>query len=360
MSKYVFVVHSSITYRMAGAIRQLHSYAPEDCIYLIDRGFELPISDTKVLHISHLPISTYSWKEKMQLVRALRTNTRRRQQLQQLLETAVGGPFMLFIPHTWSYVHWILLAHNLCFRYFLVEEGTLSYLQDFSNYGRGASPIKEGLLQLLVRISLGNGIPAFPAPLEFHHPKYAGCYGISRATFPTLPEQGKILLTAPFNGNEVYAAVQHLLITGPWVERNFISLAGYRELKTGLFKYLVENGIDQIHVKFHPDQYHQKETIQVFREIADQFHAQIAVIELPADVAPEEIAFSSKADVYMAISSVAIYARLFGCRVFSYAEAMAARWDSFDRFYRQMPAEVVQGLIPLPISLDEPSNKSYA
>jgi hypothetical protein len=254
------------------------------------------------------------------------------------------------LPHSWSYTYLALIEHRYCRAYSFIEEGTLAYNRDLSIYDHRSSRLKYLALRLLLTTCLNSGFPVFPRPLQYDHPKYAGCYCISEAAFPTLPPGGKQVIAPPFEINPAYAGIEHILIPGPWIEHGYCNEQQYRALKTALFQYFVAQGIRQLHVKFHPLQYHRKESMPVFWEIAGQFADQLQIIELPAGASPEEIAFSSNARFYLAYSSVTIYASQFGCRVYSYANPMYEKWPAFRRIYDNLPSVITDNMIFLDLN----------
>ncbi|MCB0631524.1 MAG: polysialyltransferase family glycosyltransferase [Saprospiraceae bacterium] len=357
MSKYLFVVHSSITLRMARAVIHENGWERDDCIFLSDRGFQLESEPVQVLDITPYFIRPVRWREKQQLFETCRTNRKQLQALDVLITSKIGSPYRLFIPHTRPYAYLAMIRHPLCLQYAFIEEGTLSYRTGFYNYVHNASALKRKLLQGIIRYCLGPGFRAFPESLSFDHPKYAGCYGISKDTFPTLPDEGKHILPPPFEHREDYAVIEHLLVTGPWIEKGYCSISEYQTMKRALFRYWIGEGIATLYVKFHPQQYHEQISIPVFRDIAKAFADRIQVIELPPEAAPEEIAYSSQADFYLAYSSTTIYARQFGCRVFSYAKPMRENWPAFRNFFDHLPPVITENMILLDFPLQFDGNK---
>ncbi|PHN07564.1 hypothetical protein [Flavilitoribacter nigricans] len=351
MQKNLFIVHSSITLRMARAVVQYEQLAMEDCIFLLDRGYRIDQSAARTYDISDLSLSVFRWQGREKLWQTFQTNRRHHAELRRLLEQEVGASYQLYLPHSWSYTYLALILHPLCKRYFFIEEGTLTYNPDLSIYDHHPALLRHAALKALLTACLGPQFPVFPQPLQFDHPKYDGCYGISEQSFPTLPAAGKHVLPPPFEHHPAYEDIQHILIPGPWIELNYCTVEQYRTLKTALFQYFVDQGIRTLHVKFHPLQYHRQESMPVFYEIAGQFADRIELVELPADTSPEEIAFSSSADFYLAYSSVTIYASQFGCRVLSYARPMYAHWPAFRRVFDNLPAVVTENMSFLDLEL---------
>jgi hypothetical protein len=353
MSKYLFVVHSSITLRMARAVIREKGWKKDNCILLSDRGFWIGEEGIRVLDITPYFIRPIRWQEKQQFRSICQTNKAHLRALYELLEMEVNGSYQLFIPHSRPYAYLAMIRHAWCEQYAFIEEGVLSYRRGFYNYIHRASALKELLLQSVIRYCLGPGFRAFPESLTYQHPKYGGCYGISEDSFPTLPDEGKHVLPPPFEFCEAYADIRHLLITGPWIEKGYCPIPEYKRLKRALFRYWVTQGIDTLHVKFHPRQYHEQISIPVFREVAAEFTDRIKVVELPRETSPEEVAFSSQADFYLAYSSTVIYARQFGCRVFSYAKPMRERWPVFRSFFDHLPPVIIENMTLIDLPLED-------
>lgn len=337
MYKYLFIVHSSITRRMAAAIMEYHKLDRADCILLSDRGFYIEANNINTLDISRFSILPFRWGEKGKLLKTCRTNRKHYAALQELLEEQIGMPFHLFLPHSWSYTYLTLIEHDLCLQYAFMEEGTLTYNPNLETYRTQASWGKRILLRIIVNACLNSSLTLFPQPFTCDHAKYRGCYGISTDSFPTLPDKDKYVLPPPFNLRREYQLIEQVLITGPWIELEYCDEIQYRQLKTALFQFFVREGIQTIYVKFHPIQYYKRLSIPIFWEIAKQFADRIKVLELSKTASPEEIAFSSEADFYLAYSSVAIYASQFDCRVLSYATPMYKHWPAFRRVFDSLP-----------------------
>lgn len=344
MRKNLFIVHSSITWRMARAVIRYEQLAMEDCVFLLDRGYQIDEKDGRAYEISEWNISVFRWQDKAKLWRTFWTNRAHLAAINQLLEEKIGTPYRLFLPHSWSYTYLALIEHENCEAYAFIEEGTLAYNPDLKMYDHPASPLRDRVLRMLITACLGARFPVFPKPLQFNHPKYAGCYGMNDNTFPTLPKTNKRVVPPPFNVNPEYLAIKHILIPGPWIELKYCTVAQYRSLKTALFQYLLDQGISELHVKFHPLQYHRQESIPVFWEIAQQFSGQLKISELPPTASPEEIAYSSSANFYLAYSSVTIYASQFGASVYSYANPMIAQWPAFRKVFNNLPTVITENM----------------
>lgn len=347
MSKHLFVVHSSITWRMTQAVIHYHQWLVEDCVILLDRGYQIDWPEVECHDISDLSLDVFRWQDKAGIWTKLRINYRHARVLKQLLDDKIGQAYSLFLPHSWSYTYWVLIEHDLCRSYAFIEEGTLSYNPDLSIYDRVVSGWKYWILRLLLTTSIGSRIPVYPLPLDYRHPKYSGCYGIDKRVFPSLPVDQKVLLAPPFQVNPAYANIENVLLPGPWLEVNYCSEEQYRRFKTLLFQYFADHGYDQLYVKFHPQQYRYRRSMAIFWEIANEFADRIQLIELPADTSPEEIAFSSSANFFLAYSSVAMYASQFGCKVFSYAQFLYDHWSVFRPIYDHLPAVITENMIPL-------------
>lgn len=357
MSKYLFVVHSSITLRMARAIIRKYDRPKDACIFLSDRGFQVEEEGIPVLDITSFFIRPIRWRERQDFWSVCRNNRNQLKSLYKLIEEEVAVPFHLYIPHTQPYAYVALIRHPLCRQYAFVEEGMLSYRTYLEDQAEQVSVTKKILLHAVIRYCLGSGFPAFPEWLAHRHPKYGGCYGISKDTFPTLPKENKHVVPVPFERRSEYQVIRQLLVTGPWIEKGFCTVEEYRELKRALFRYWLGKGIQTIHVKFHPRQYHEQLSIPVFREVYQEFKDRIHLIELPQEASVEEIAYSSQADFYLAYSSTTIYASQFGCRVYSYFKTIWNQWPATRDILDNLPPVITQNLIPIDLSLEEGSGK---
>ncbi|MCB0669828.1 MAG: hypothetical protein KDC80_28580 [Saprospiraceae bacterium] len=357
MSKYLFVVHSSITLRMARAIIRENGWKRDNCIFLSDRGFQTGENDVKVLDITPFFIRPIRWQERKKFRSICRTNKKLLLELYFLIQSEVADSFQLFIPHSRPYAYMAMIRHPNCTQYAFVEEGMLSYRTDFYNYVHSASFIKRIVLKGVINYCLGSGFQAFPESLLYQHLKYAGCYGINKSTFPTLPDENKHIVPPPFEHQEEYASIKHLLVAGPWIEKGYCSIAEYKQLKRALFKYWTSKGIDVLHVKFHPRQYHEQVSIALFMELAGEFADRIKVIELPPEASPEEIAFSSQADFYLAHSSSTIYASQFGCRVFSYAKTIWKYWPASRVYVDHLPPVITENMISLDLPIEDSTDQ---
>lgn len=357
MSKYLFVVHSSITLRMARAIISEYGWPGEACIFLIDRGFGVEEDDIETLDITNCFIEPIRWKERKDLRSICRKNRYSLRLLNTLLNEKVATEYHLFLPHSNAYAYQALIRHPLCRRYAFVEEGMLSYRTYFYNYTNQPAFLKRILLQCIIRLCLGRDFQAFPEWFEHQDHKYNGCYGISEHTFPTLPKNKKHIVPAPFVYRPEYAEIRHFMVAGPWIEKGYCKVPEYRQMKRALFLYWIAEGIEVIHVKFHPRQYHEGGSIPLFRSIAAEFADRVTLIELPPEASPEEVAYSSQADFYLLHSSSTIYASQFGCRVYSYAETVRKHWPASREFVDHLPPVITQNLIPIELPLEKDASQ---
>ncbi|MFN7116093.1 MAG: hypothetical protein ACK4TA_04800 [Saprospiraceae bacterium] len=347
--KHFFIVHSSITWLVSKQLMESEQLSPADCTILTDRRMPVPPGAYHIKDITDLSLHDLKWREANQLLQLQQQNRVRLREIDQIITSFCtnGENFQLYLPHHRDMRYWAFTTHPRCERFFYIEEGTMSY------WGTNPIPVipqhlgwhwmvKRFILNLLYDWYLLGRAPALPRNFHTNSRKYGGAYGLSKLSFPGLPNVK--LLPLPFESSPEWAHVQHVLVFGPYVEFGELPQAVRLKVTQQLFNNFIKNGISTIYIKFHPTQLAHPKNLAQLKALIATFSDRIEFIELPQSVSLENIACSSKANFYLITSSVAIYALLCGSRVMSYAKQVLKYHPNFQKTLDTMPKKVWEKL----------------
>jgi hypothetical protein len=177
-------------------------------------------------------------------------------------------------------------------------------------------------------------------PSSFFDPGNARAYGVHEAVFPGMA--GRVVLDdafPPLADPRVAQGISEVLV--------FDSLAVYRHIQLDslltvlgrLLATLQSQGIERLHYKFHPAQVGTAEQVAI-EEVLNT--AQFPVQRLPDQLSLEGLALArldGQAPIrwFVSLSSVGLYAALFGCPVYSFAPWIAGVEPEFQHIIDQTP-----------------------
>ena len=327
--RHLFYVHSPITRLVAEAVIRHRELDPKRVYWLTDRGQQVQARSPRYMRdVSHL-----KWGP-------LRDTARNYANLRYLDEW-VAGPsgtqrFTFYAPHHLTPTLQAVFSSPNCVRYCYLEEGIGAYATHAQQ--EAAFPAaKAGLAQrsanyLKYRGRIGTE-RVFYDPFDL---RFFNAYGLHASVFPDLPR--KTILPLPFPVDPRLAHYEHVLALGPQAEYRMYPADGQRAIIEALLRRLIDQGITELHIKFHPRQLASDGQANQLRALFDGYRDRIAVAEIDPSVSLESIAASSDAAFYTAASSAGFYALLCGNPVFSYANLMAARDARYAAILQRMPA----------------------
>lgn len=114
-----------------------------------------------------------------------------------------------------------------------------------------------------------------------------------------------------------YSQVQFLMCLSYPVEDGLISLDNYKEVLYKTFDYMVDQRINCIHYKFHPQQLSNQKNLKTYQSILLKYKDNIKFIKLPQDTIMETVIANSMATLISDYSSIMIYTSNFGNNIIS-------------------------------------------
>lgn len=335
--KYLILVHGNLILGMARQLLAQVDWPEREIVWVTDRQFKVPLNGQEEMDISAIELPPFRGKDAVNIPGFLRSNKHNLAQLDQLLGK-LDHDFILVLPHTQNFKYHAMLTHPACRGFYLLEEGKLSYTRGIEWPTHLSHRLKASALSWLYQKYLGGRVPAFPLTFDSRHPKYQGAFATSELAFPGIGQVQRI--PTPFQADPALRHFEKVLVFGPYVEYDELPLVTQVLGIRALFRYLVEQGIGQIHFKFHPAQLARGESPLLIRKAMEDFAEQIQFEEIPPEISLENIAASSKADFYLATSSTAIYAVAMGRPVYSYAPYYIRLQPDFQQVLDDLPAVI--------------------
>lgn len=324
---HLFLVHSHITDIVARGVINRRLIPLTQVAFLTTRGFSPPPDDKR-----DFPLVPFDFdlvprgrKQRPTMWQGWRTLATIDRRLKQLTG---GRRFHLYTPQTMEHIAQVLKNSSACSGFSFIEEGLYSYCTR-EQIERSHPPRRPRRWE---RLAYRNRIRAS----RFFDTGNTAAYGLHREVFPDL--QGRVVLDGvlPRVDRKLASGVAHVLV--------FDSLAVYRRIRlesllAALQRLLVqlrEQGIGILHYKLHPAQVGTDEQQAVEKLLRSA--AGLKVQRL-ADVLSLEGLARAQPGIrwYVSLSSVGLYAALFGGVVYSYAPWIAAVEPEFQGYIDQAP-----------------------
>jgi hypothetical protein len=328
--KHIFFVHSHITFQIAISIVQKECFRQNDCIFIGGRGFDPKNSRYPVTPFLFADDCFYIYKNFFKGWSFIK-------KFDAFIEHLCGGEFIFYCPHTYFAFSPLINTHHLNKGYCLLEEGLTSYTS-IKDMNQIAPEVRLNEKQkLLSKLIYRNRYSS----RVFFRSDCLMAYCTNPEAFPDQPrkEVVSIELGLDIQYEALAKEIDTLLILDSSVETKTVSadnfIIGFHHMITHFSSEKFAGR--EIHLKLHPYQY-------VDRWFADRFinylrdklpHSNI--VELPSEVSIEYIAIAGHADIYLGISSLAIYASRQGLRVHSFAKYIGECEASYCRKLKQQP-----------------------
>jgi len=330
---HLFLVHSHITYIVARAVVAKRGLDPQRVMFLTARGFSPPPAEPGSPRYRLVPFEftlvPRRRKDRPSMLQGWRTLAA----IDRLLsEAGAGRGFHFYTPQTMEHIAQVLKNSPACNGFSFIEEGLYSYCTREEMDARH-TPRQPRLWE---RLAYRNRIRAS----HFFDPGHAQAYGVHEAVFPGMA--GRVVLDdafPPLADPGMAEGVSDVLV--------FDSLAVYRHIRLDsllaalrrLLAGLNEEGIRCLHYKFHPAQVGTAEQTAIEDALNG---AGFPVRRLPDEVSLEGLALARPDDQaairwFVSLSSVGLYAALFGCPVYSFAPWIAEVEPEFQRIIDQTP-----------------------
>lgn len=327
---HVFYVHSYVPALIAEAIIRDKKLTRDDVLIWNCRNngrpwleWEVPVVDLDT-HPFRRPVIEPSWNP-------LKTRKLLHVVDQSVYDQVAGRPYHLYLPHSLNQFFQLASTHPLCRSVSYLEEGLAAYR---SNAGIVASLAKTARatnsVSYVQRLLLANRIQW--RTLDFFNSFASMAYGITDLSFSRVALPRRILpvawrrdveLAAKFDGSM-------LLLVAPLndVESTTSERRAHLDALRELGRLFGEVGFDKVFVRPHPAD--DRESVrQILSDCFDLGGGPFILDE--SSFAPEVVAASADVQICSAGSSSAVYAQLWGRKVYTYAPLWARRSQDYDR-----------------------------
>lgn len=329
-TKHLFFVHSHITFQVAKAIMREKHIARKNGIFLAGRGFDPKDADYPVVVFPFSDDHFLIYKNFFRGLHYLRD-------IDAFVSSICEGEFIFYCPHTYSIFSPVLASHKLYRGYCLIEEGLSSY-NSIAEMNLMTPPVRLSRKQkILSKIFYFDRF----ADREFFKDDCLETYATSAEAFPDFPRTVVLNVNDGKGGKHTVIAgeVEYLLVFDSTVETNAVSAENFIRG----FRYVVSHFSDKrffektIHVKLHPYQY-------VDRWFADRLIAHLKqqlpksnIVEIQSDVSIEALCIDCRAELYVGITSLALYAARQGRKVYSFARRIGELEPTYSIKLSQQP-----------------------
>ncbi|MCQ2058840.1 MAG: hypothetical protein MJY71_03305 [Bacteroidaceae bacterium] len=327
--KHLFISHSGITYLIAKQYIADYQIALSDVLFIFARGTDIPKEDSDVFaHYTYPSGLLKSGNKKIFSFFYVKRKSNLKWVERTITSEFGKDTFILYTPNTDSMdLVSVLVTMKNCEKYYLVEEGTGSYLPKdkvFNLYHYlGKSRVKFELRCLLYR----RFYILRDTPFSTREAKYSGFVTVSDKSFEDYAGERK-MVSCPFhtypvsNPADVVLSIDYCLVL-------YYSTDDVIYLFKYLSEYLQNKGSQHIAYKFHPSFYKNQDQINTFRKLINDYFTDAE--ELDHTVSLESYILSCHADFYSSSSSVGFYVSKYGINCYCYTTVLKGRNQEYDK-----------------------------
>ena len=342
--KLVLLVHNNLTLQFARKAVEYFQLNPENCLWIRDRRAAVPAEFVHTFDLDQAPLFEFRIADALNWGKQIRVNYRSLSRIDRCLSDFAPEGFQLIAPHSYDLRYHALITHPGCEGFYYLEEGKLSCA---GNPGRRRN-WKRPMVGLGHLFFLKGRISAFPPPFSTGHPKYKGVFAFSPFAFNGF--KNRIELPLPFRSRPELAHFKQVLVLGPYVEFGELPQEVESRILKAFFAWFAAESPGRLYVKFHPAQLAQDLSAPVIRTLLNEFQGAFSWEEIPPSVSLEELAVSAQPDMYLATSSVALYAMASGARVHTYAPDLIKAYPPFRQVWEDLPLTVRNAMSPIPLT----------
>ncbi len=323
--KYLFYVHSNITYLIAKGIIQHESINENDCRFLIARGYQTN-SKIKSLALN----SEFNLDQDFEVGQNIFKLYKTINKLDSIVDGLTNNsPFELFIFHTDKNFNHLLISHKNCISFNYMEEGLGSYISHLEIQKR-KDKRKSLILNLLFWISFKGRCPRKKIHLDLNHIKFNKIYASASNCYPDINK--KEIISIPNEGSSIKLTT--LLLFQPFYETNELHETEFHKIHNELFGWFIKKGFLEIHYKFHP---WQKDSKNILTTIMKEFSPQLRFIELGIKENVDQISINNNINLIVINSSTAIYVNNPESKIFSYGNLCVKIFPNFQKTMDHTP-----------------------
>lgn len=320
--RYIFTVHSPLTFLLAYSVIKNLELAEEDVI-LISSNYEVPLNDY-VVYPSFADQNKNLWQK-------LNTRNLPKHYDRFISRITEGSPFIAFID-LMSYYQRILVTHRNCKQFHFMEEGNSCYqkfddLTDITWHERQMDFRTNGLcLKSLLRVIRGYNLRLLSMPYIYSayvNMKKIKFFAFSNNAFYNLPESKRVIVHPDKEDPNMLALSGNYVLDNEviWLDG---SNGRYTGLKESYYHTAIQKAIpilrrreilkDKVYVKLRPGII-SPEDIPLVRILIE---AGLEVIIMPDNMIFESFLICSKnCHVIGTLTAALEYAHVFGHRAYS-------------------------------------------
>ena len=325
---HLFLIHSHITHIVARAVIRQQQLPAGRVAFLYARGFKPAAPRPDEPHITSqrfdYDLVPSSRKQRPSMLQGWKTLA----DIDALLGELTGArDYHLYTPQTMEHVAQVLKNSRACSGFSFIEEGLYSYCSR-AEIERTHPPRTPRRWE---RFAYRNRIRGS----HFFDPGNRHAYGVSDAVFPGI--DGRVVLDGVFRAADPAGldGISHVLVFDSLSVYGRIAIANLLSALQRLLEMLQHQQLPTLHYKLHPAQLNSPE--QALIETTLQCSG-IPLQRLDDSLSLEGLALARPdTRFYVNLSSVGLYAALFGAPVYSYANWVAALEPAFQHYIDLTP-----------------------
>lgn len=333
--KHLFYIHSHITYLVSLQVIKHKKLQPEDCVFMYGRRFEAnsPNPSIKSITIPYTqqPVNSFAvdkrfWKGWGKL-----------RDFNKLIEQLIGkSTYHVYTHQTSMDFIRMFMSHKQCTGFSLIEEGVVSYLT-LDKVNNELRPVGKATWRYEA-LKWINYWGQLSFPIRFFAPDYTHAYGLSSYSFPGFARKEVLPMAVDNVAEEL--PYKHILVLDASAENKLTSTESMQAALTQAMEWLVKEGVDELWVKYHPEQLAKPQSYNTYKDVFASFENRIHVRELPQQVCLELLAGNQELKgltFYVFVSSVGIYAAMCGRKVYSFANFILQTDENYSKTMKNLP-----------------------
>lgn len=333
MVKHFFNIHSNITLLIAKQYIEDKGINTDDCILFLTRGYKIP-QDISTIFKNTIAYPNDVFKGKSKRVFQDLNIIKGRRNIRILEDYINGftnnGPFIFYycntIPKLYDFVSVSVTMKN-CIGYYLLEEGSIVYFLDDSKMQIKMRGVKKLIFKVFLQTVLRRYELLRDNIYSTNSPKYKGCIAISEYAFPSYPKE-KFIVSNPFTNIQLPYSPDYVMSIDPLYL--FFDINVVKKLYQQLATFMKRKSDFKLAYKFHPAFYDNADQYTDYKNIIKDIFGDKA-IELDRSIILENVIISCRTTFFTDMSSVAIYAGLYGIKSYSYYKLIYGINKDYDK-----------------------------
>lgn len=328
--KYLFLINSHATYLTAKQAISYFQLDKSDCVYCLERNYSVRDNEIQAIEFPFQVSPQDSFRANL-LPHVL---WKKIDQLDSFITKVTSDcVFKLFCAQSSIIYFYLLMTHPKCVSYSFIEGGIGAYKPE---YQKKVSKKKNWIKSLWYFLIYKGRVPVQKFFFNTNLSKFEYCLGLTEYSFKGFKNAvnvgGKLddRLSKELN-------IKHLFVLDAMVEFYNVKIETIEEMVLELSQYFVRMGVKEFHYKLHPEHYKTQEIKNKYIQLLNEKSGEVRAIELGKDVVLEEIAYNSEDTIfYVNVSSIGLYANIWGREVWSFAKFVHKKELQIDFEYKEL------------------------